>query len=89
MSLDQTGDLSRSPQLEAAQSASLERFPLTVLNSELAALTGRAGPGYRKLYLKVLDGLIPAERVDGRYFVRRVDLPGIAVTLGLASPVAA
>lgn len=38
---------------------------------------------YKNLYGAVVDGLVPAERVDGRWYVRRRSLPTIAQTFGL------
>lgn len=45
------------------------RVPLTALSRELAALTGKPAPSYRKLYVAILDGKLPADQVDGRYIV--------------------
>jgi hypothetical protein len=50
------------------------------LPRELAPLTGKITPTYRKIYESVLNGLIPAEQVRGRWFVSRKDLPAIAET---------
>jgi hypothetical protein len=47
---------------------------------ELAPLTGESTPTYRKIYESVLNGLIPAEQIRGRWFVSRNDLPAIAET---------
>ncbi len=45
---------------------------------------------YRKLYSKVVDGLIPAERgSNGRWLIAEEDLPAIADALGAVEPVAA
>lgn len=41
---------------------------------------------YQALYGRVLDGVLPAERVGSRWFVRRKDLSAILVLLGLISP---
>jgi hypothetical protein len=38
---------------------------------------------YKTLYGQVLDGTLPAERVGGRWFIRRKDLQEIAAALGL------
>jgi hypothetical protein len=56
------------------------RVPLTALSRELAALTGKPAPSYRKLYVAILDGKLPAEQVDGRYLV---DVQVAAQALGL------
>lgn len=59
---------------------------LTALPRELTALTGKQAPSYRRLWTLTVDGCLPAEQVNGRYQVRRVDLPGIAALLGLTIP---
>jgi hypothetical protein len=48
-----------------------KQVPLTKLPLELAKLTGKPPLSYRRLYLLVLDGKIPAEQdpVTGRYTV--------------------
>lgn len=56
---------------------------LAALPRELSALTGKPSPSYRQLYNMTLDGRLPAEQVNGRYQLRRTDLPAIAVSLGL------
>jgi hypothetical protein len=50
------------------------------LPRELAPITGKLTPTYRKIYESVLNGLIPAEQIRGRWFVSRNDLPAIAET---------
>lgn len=56
---------------------------LTALSRELTLYAGRQAPNYRKLWTLTVDGRIPAEQTNGRYQVRRADLPSIAATLGL------
>lgn len=56
---------------------------LTSVPHELAALTGTTPPGYRSLYNMAVDARIPVEQVNGRWRVRRTDLPGIAAQIGL------
>jgi hypothetical protein len=63
-----------------------KRVPLTALSRELAALTGKPAPNYRKLYLAILDGKLPADQVDGRY---TVDVRAAADALGLTAQHAA
>lgn len=63
-----------------------EMVALTALSRELFALTGKQGPGHRKLWQLTVDGRLPAEQVNGRYHVRRADLPAIADMLGLTVP---
>lgn len=59
---------------------------LTALLRELTALTGEQAPSYRKLWTMTVDGRIPADQVNGRYRVRRADLPAIAGLVGLTVP---
>jgi hypothetical protein len=70
-----------------------EMVALPALPRELTAYAGRQAPTYRKLWSMTVDGLIPAEQINGRYQVRRADLPEIAAALGLTiqarDPVAA
>jgi hypothetical protein len=54
------------------------RLSITELPREIAAITGNPPPSYRKVYERVLDGLIPAERLNGRWFVQESHLPAIA-----------
>ncbi len=63
-----------------------ETVALTALPRELTALTGKQAPSYRKLWSLTVDGRLPAEQINGRYQVRRADLPGIAAMLGLSVP---
>jgi len=63
-----------------------EMVALTALSRELFALTGKQGPGHRKLWQLTVDGRLPAEQVNGRHYVRRADLLAIASTLGLSAP---
>jgi hypothetical protein len=64
----------------------MKTVPLTQLSRELAALTGKPGPSYRKLYLQILDGRLPAVQINGRY---EIDLDVAAEVLGLTEPAAA
>jgi hypothetical protein len=57
--------------------------PLPRLGAKLIELTGKPGPGYRKLYALVLDGTLPAETRNGRLFVPDADLPRVVQMLGL------
>jgi hypothetical protein len=63
------------------------RVPLTDLSRELMRLTGCEFT-YRKLYLMILDGKLPAERIEGsgRY---TCDPHAVAAALGLTERVAA
>jgi hypothetical protein len=58
--------------------------------AEILAHTSKAGDpvaiaqtSYRRIWGGVADGVIPAERVGGRLFLRRSDLAKIAATLGV------
>jgi hypothetical protein len=51
------------------------------LGSKLLEITGRPGPGYRKLYLMVLDGMFPTQVRNGRIFVLDSDLPAVVAAL--------
>ena len=66
----------------------VELVALTALPRELKALTGTEAPTYRRLWTLTVDGRIPAEQVNGRYQVRRADLPDIAAALGMTVPTA-
>lgn len=60
--------------------------PLTLLPRRLADETGRPAPSYRQCYNAVLNGAVPAVRVNGRWFVRDEDVAAAAAALGLAEP---
>lgn len=60
-----------------------EWLPLSRLSVVLAAETGRRAPKHRSLYAQVLDGVIPAEFINGRWRIKRADVPEIAAKLGL------
>lgn len=70
---------------------SQNHLPLSRLSPELDALPGITGrsPGYRKLHMLVLDGHLRTERVNGRHYVRKVDVPSIAEMLGMLPSLAA
>lgn len=63
------------------------RIPLPRVPTELKAATGQDLP-YRRLYGRVLDGLLPMVQQDanGRYYVKDEDLPALAEKLGLHAP---
>ena len=52
----------------------------------LADFIGQRAPNYQALYRAVIDGRIPAERHDGRWWLRHEDMPEIARTFGLPVP---
>jgi hypothetical protein len=55
------------------------------LNLLRAGYTGDI-PSPRRVYDLVLRGVLPAERINGRWFYRSAELAGIAATLGLTPP---
>lgn len=58
-------------------------IPLPAVPAELAR-AGFAPPKYRRVYAAACDARIPATRGEnGRWMVRRDDLPAIADALGL------
>ncbi len=56
---------------------------------QLDAAYSGALPSYRRLYFDVLSGKIPAENINGRWFVRRSDLPAIGKAFGMTPKVTA
>ena len=63
------------------------RTSLPQLPRKLYDLTGRPVPGgYRRLYLHVIEGRIPAEQDNGRWYVADADVPAIAGALGMVTP---
>jgi hypothetical protein len=59
--------------------------------AEILAHTSKAGDpvaiartSYRRIWGAVANGVIPAERVGGRLYLRRIDLTKIAAALGVA-----
>ena len=62
-----------------------ETMPPPAALRELAVLTGKAPPSYHSFWCGLATGRFPAEQVNGRYRIRRADLPAIAATLGMKS----
>jgi hypothetical protein len=60
-----------------------EQIPLTDLARALRTFTGREPGNYRKLWLMVASGELPAEKTRGRWFIKRNNLPQIARQLRL------
>ena len=57
-------------------------LPLNRVPREFVRVTGRPGPGYRKVHSLAVDGLIPAAQgANGRWGYLAADLPGIIATL--------
>lgn len=61
---------------------------LSQLAGALSELTGKAPPPYRTLYNLVVDNVIPAESVNGRWWIDPADLRPIAEQLGMIPPAA-
>ena len=59
-----------------------DKIALATLPRELAAFTGQPAPDYRTVYNRTLSGKFPAEQINGRWHVRRSDLPAVAAALG-------
>lgn len=53
---------------------------MKMLNRESAILERL---NHRRVFGAVLDGMIPAERINGRWYVNKADLPKIAELLGV------
>lgn len=62
-----------------------DSIPLRQVNSWLIDSGFAApGPGYDRIYKGVLNGLFPAEQsVNGRWSIRRGDLPKVAAWFGM------
>jgi hypothetical protein len=62
------------------------RIPLSLLPREIARLTGRPAPDYRRIYNAVLNDRLPGvERGEnGRWSADPAALPAIAAALGLS-----
>lgn len=58
-------------------------IPLPKLAGKLRELTGKDAPSYVKLYHLLLDGRLPSETRNGRYFIRDTDLPAVMAAIGL------
>lgn len=61
-----------------------ERIALVSVPRELKALTGGISPTYRQIWQAAADGDLPAEQINGRWYIKRADLPAIAKLLGLS-----
>ena len=60
-----------------------ELVPAPVAFRELALKHRTANLAPRSFHEKIIGGLIPAEYVRGRYYIRRADLRLIEASLGL------
>ena len=52
-----------------------ERIALVSVPRELKALTDGIAPTYRRIWEATADGDLPAEQINGRWFIKRADLP--------------
>ncbi len=57
--------------------------PLALVSGWLAELTAEPPPGYDRVLKAALDGVLPARRIGGRWFIAEGDLMAAAV-LGMA-----
>ena len=60
--------------------------PLALVSGWLAELTAEPPPGYGRVLKAALDGVLPARRIGGRWFIAEADLMAAAVVLGMAAP---
>ena len=63
-----------------------ERIPLVSATRELKAITVGRSPPYQHIWKLIANGDLPAEQINGRWFIKRADLPAIAKLLGLLDP---
>ncbi len=64
----------------------MARIGLTQLPRKLAEHTGQAAPTYRRCFDAAVEARIPAEFAGSRWTVDEVDVPQIAVAMGLKAP---
>ncbi len=58
--------------------------PLALVSGWLAELTAEPPPGYGRVLKAALDGVLPARRIGGRWFIAEADLMAAAAVLGMA-----
>ncbi len=58
--------------------------PLALVSGWLAELTAEPPPGYDRVLKAALDGVLPARRIGGRWFIAESDLMAAAAVLGMA-----
>ena len=63
-----------------------QKIPLTALPRELAQAYPGSSVPYRRCYALTQDGRLAASQQNGRWFIDRADLPGVAEVLGLSAP---
>jgi hypothetical protein len=64
--------------------AESKRVPISLLPRKLEAATGQPPPAPRWLYDRVLRGVIPAERISGRWYFDEDRIAEIAASIGMA-----
>ena len=62
------------------------RIPLPLLPGELRRMGANPVAPYRIVLTAAMDARIPANRVNGRWYVERADLPQIAAALEMELP---
>jgi hypothetical protein len=62
------------------------RIPLPLLPGEFRRMGANPVAPYRILLTAAMDARIPADRVNGRWYVERADLPQIAAALEMELP---
>jgi hypothetical protein len=60
-------------------------LPLSELPRAIAALSGQSPPAFGRVYVACVSARYPAERVRGRWYVRRRDLGLVAEALGFSA----
>ena len=63
-----------------------DMLPLPAVPRALAPYPGGPTVTYGRLYAAVTNGVLPAERIGARWFLKRSDLPAVAAQIGLAPP---
>jgi hypothetical protein len=67
-----------------ATSGAAELFQASkLLRKKLEGYTGQAAPTYRWLHTRILNGVVPAVDIRGRWYCREADVPLIAERIGM------
>lgn len=62
-----------------------DRLSPPATTHEVVKQTGQPVPGgHRTIWNMAVNGRIPAEQENGRWYIRRADLPAVIAALGLA-----
>ena len=64
----------------------MSQISIAHIGRKIAALTGKPGPTHQQVYSAVLRGAVPAEFLNGRWYMREADVPLMAQALGIAIP---